>query len=87
MNTLVLETPVSRYPNHATGPNNSYLYLLATTGIIGLVGWGIFLKSLYIDSKHHALITFVVIASLFNNVMFYPFSLLLMLLTNLKPKD
>ena len=87
MNTLVLETPVSRYPNHATGPNNSYLYLLATTGIIGLVGWGIFLKSLYIDSKHHALITFVVITSLFNNVMFYPFSLLLMLLTNLKPKD
>lgn len=81
MNTLPLDKQQSEYPDHATGPNNSYLYLLATTGIIGLSGWLLFLRSLYRTTLHQPLIVFVGIASLFNNVMFYPFTLLLLLLS------
>lgn len=62
------------------GPNNSYLYLLATTGVIGLIGWGKFMLSLYQKSLHKPMLIFFFIASLFNNVMFYPFSLLWVLL-------
>jgi hypothetical protein len=40
MNTLILDSPSSDLPNHASGPNNSYLYLLTTTGLLGLIGWG-----------------------------------------------
>jgi len=80
MNTLILDAPSSLYPNHATGPNNSYLYLLLTSGILGLVGWGIFMHSLYLDSHFKPMLTFFLIASLFNNVMFYPFALLWVLL-------
>lgn len=80
-NTLVLETRPGAFPNHANGPNNSYLYLLATTGILGLVGWGIFLMELYRHSPYPSIILFVAIASLFNNVMFYPFTMLLMLMS------
>jgi len=80
MNTLILDAPSSLYPNHATGPNNSYLYLLLTSGILGLVGWGIFMHSLYLDSHFKPMLTFFLIASLFNNVMFYPFALLWILL-------
>ncbi len=76
LNTLTLDVPVSTYDNHATGPNNSYLYLLTTTGILGLVGWGIFMKYLYTHSTHKPMLMFFYIASLFNNVMFYPFALL-----------
>lgn len=80
MNTLILDSGVSKYINHATGPNNSYLYLLLTTGIIGLIGWGKFMYSLYQKSLHKPMLIFFFIASLFNNVMFYPFSLLWILL-------
>jgi len=80
MNTLILDAPKSRYDNHASGPNNSYLYLLATTGITGLIGWGLFLKHLYHKSLYKPMLTFLLIASLFNNVMFYPFALLWVLL-------
>ncbi len=75
-NTLILDVPDSTYDNHATGPNNSYLYLLTTTGILGLVGWGIFMKKLYMQSIHKPMLMFFFIASLFNNVMFYPFALI-----------
>lgn len=80
LNTLILDQPASLYQNHATGPNNSYLYLLSTTGILGLVGWGIFMKSLYKNSCNKPLLTFFFVASLFNNVMFYPFALLWILI-------
>ena len=80
LNTLPLDMTDSRYPNHATGPNNSYLYLLATTGLLGLIGWGIWLKHLYQASSFKPMLTFFLIASLFNNVMFYSFTLLWVLL-------
>lgn len=79
-NTLPLDTPVTSLPNHATGPNNSYLYILASTGALGLIGWGSFMLSLYRKSSHKPMLAFFFIASLFNNVMFYPFALLWVLL-------
>ncbi len=84
LNTLKLSQPLSPYPNHATGPNNSYLYLLTTTGILGLVGWGIFLLHLYRHSRFRPMLVFLFLASLFNNVMFYPFALLWVLLIESK---
>ncbi len=79
-NTLVLDAELSERTNHATGPNNSYLYLLLTSGVLGLIGWGLFMSSLYQQSTHKAMIMFFFLASLFNNVMFYPFALLWVLL-------
>lgn len=88
-NTLMLNQSAGQYPNpalpagrHATGPNNSYLYLLATTGILGLFGWGKFLWSLFRSSRYPQVILFFALASLFNNVMFYPFALLWILLVS-----
>lgn len=75
-NTLILDSPPSDLPNHASSPNNSYLFLLTTTGLLGLVGWGMFMRSLFQASTHKPLLVFFFIASTFNNVMFYPFSLL-----------
>ena len=80
MNTLILDSGPSKYDNHATGPNNSYLYLLSTTGILGLAGWGMVMYSLYVKSIHKPMLIFFFLASLFNNVMFYPFALLWVLL-------
>ena len=80
MNTTILDSAPSDISNHATGPNNSYLYLLTMTGILGLVGWGMFMTSLYKSSTHKYTLAFFFIASLFNNVMFYPFALLWVLL-------
>ncbi len=62
------------------GPNNSYLYLLLASGILGLVGWGMFMFSLYQKSFYKSMLIFFFLASLFNNVMFYPFALLWVLL-------
>lgn len=76
LNTLILDEASS----HATGPNNSYLYLLTTTGLLGLIGWGIFLKHIYANSSYKPLLIFFFISSLFNNVMFYPFVLLWVLM-------
>jgi len=87
MNTLILDTPSSKYVNHATGPNNSYLYLLVTTGILGLVGWGMFIFSLYQKSVYKPMMIFFLIASLFNNVMFYPFTLLWVLLLHTQKEN
>lgn len=80
LNTLVLDSPPSQFDNHATGPNNSYLYLLATTGVLGLLGWGGFMFSLYRRSPYRPMLIFFFVAALFNNVMFYPFTLLWVLL-------
>lgn len=80
LNTLVLDRQVSKYADHATGPNNSYLYLVITAGILGLVGWGRFMYFLYARSAHKSVFVFFFTASLFNNLMFYPFALLWILL-------
>lgn len=80
MNTLILDGTSADTHNHASGPNNSYLYLLTTTGILGLVGWGMFMTSLYKKSTHKPMLIFFLIASLFNNVMFYSFALIWVLL-------
>lgn len=80
LNTLILDTEPTKYDDHATGPNSSYLYLLTTTGLLGLVGWGIFMYSLYAKSCHKPMLIFFFVSSLFNNVMFYPFALLWILL-------
>lgn len=82
LNTLILDSPASLYPDHATGPNNSYLFLLTTCGILGLLGFLLFLRDLYLPSLYKPLFVFVLLASLFNNVLFYPFVLLWLLLTN-----
>lgn len=84
MNTLILDEPKTVMPDHSTSPNNSYLYLLATAGVLGLFGWGMFMCSLYQKSVYKPLLIFFFIASLFNNVMFYPFSLLWVLLLESK---
>lgn len=84
LNTLPLDTPDSQYENHATGPNNSYLYLLVTTGVLGLVGWGVFMKYLYSTSSFKPMLLFFFISSIFNNVMFYPFALLWVLLVEFR---
>lgn len=81
LNTLILDQGVQALPNHATGPNNSYLYLLLTTGVIGLTGFLLFLRRLYLRSLHRPLIIFLLIASLFNNVLLYPFVLLWLFLS------
>jgi len=80
LNTLMLENGAGERPNHATGPNNSYLYLLLTAGILGLVGWLNIWRDIYQHSLYKPLLIFFFIASLFNNVMFYPFTLLWILL-------
>lgn len=82
LNTLILDRAPGFYPNHATGPNNSYIYLLTTTGILGLVGWGIFMKYLYVHSHNKPMLIFFFISALFNNVMFYPFALLWVLIVD-----
>ena len=82
LNTLTPITSPSSYPLHPSGPNNSYLYLLLTTGILGLLGWGKFMFSLYRTSSLKPMWLFFFVASLFNNVMFYPFALLWVLLVS-----
>ncbi|MFH2085600.1 MAG: hypothetical protein ABII21_02345 [bacterium] len=79
-NTLTLDMETSDRAIHATGPNNSYLYLLLTAGVLGLIGWGILMFSLYRRSPYKPMLAFLFITSLFNNVMFYPFALLWILL-------
>lgn len=68
------------YPDHVTGPNNSFLFLLATTGVLGLVGWLQFWLYLLRHTRYAPLHCFVFVASFFNNVLFYPFVLLWLLL-------
>lgn len=80
LNTLMLDSGAGERPNHATGPNNSYLYILATTGLLGLIGWVVIWRDLYWSSRYKPMLLFFFLASLFNNVMFYPFALLWVLL-------
>ncbi len=77
---LIIDTQ-QESPNHNTGFNNSFLTILATSGIIGLLGWFLFLRSLYYEhTRLRPILVFLVIGSLFNNLLLYPFTLLLLLL-------
>lgn len=77
LNTFALETKSAYgFTNNAKGPNNSYLYILATMGVLGLIGWILLLKDMYQSSPYPATHIFILIASLFNNVLFYPFVLI-----------
>lgn len=80
LNTLMLDSGAGERPNHATGPNNSYLYIFATTGLIGLIGWVLIWRDIYLSSRYKPMLLFFFLASLFNNVMLYPFALLWVLL-------
>ena len=80
LNTFAITHSPQIYDNHAVSPNNSYLYILLTTGLFGFVGWTKFLFNLYKNSTHKEMLVFFFIASLFNNVMFYPFALIWVLL-------
>lgn len=80
MNTLALDTEPTKFANHATGPNNSYLFILLTSGVIGLVGWILFIRKLYQTSTYKPMMAFFFIASFFNNVIFYAPALLWVLL-------
>lgn len=68
------------YPNRAKTANNSYIFLLSTTGIVGTVLILGFLYDLNRKSRYKSLWVFFLFASLFNNVLFYPFTLLWMLI-------
>lgn len=81
LNTLILDQKSGQYPINTHGPNNSYLYLLLTTGVLGLAGWLLFLRQVYLLSSHQALVVFLAVSSFANNVMFYPFTLLFLVLS------
>lgn len=76
MNNLSHYLSPSDLPNHATTANNSYVYLLATTGILGTFLFLKLLHALYKRSSHKQLLFFILLASMFNNILFYPFTLL-----------
>lgn len=76
-------TPQTEYPNHAdSGTDNSYLFVFATSGLIGLVSYGYILWSLYRigETKHHSPYRIILLSSLiglmvdslFINSLFYP---------------
>lgn len=84
-NTLPLVyQPTSDNPLHVHGFNNSYLEILSTMGILGLIGWGLILYRLSLLPHLQPIIIFLCVASLFNNLLLYPFSLLLVLLLALR---
>lgn len=74
-NTATALDQTSDFPLRAVGANNSYLHLFATTGVLGLWVFLPFLYELVGKSKYKAIWTFILVASLFNNVLFYPFIL------------
>jgi hypothetical protein len=61
---------------NANGANNSYLQILLTAGILGLSGSIMIIREFAHSFKHPTSLTFILIASLFNNVLLYPFVLL-----------
>lgn len=63
----------SLYTSRSNTANNSYIYLYATTGLIGLYALINLLFQLVKKSPYKGVWTYVLVASLFNNVLFYPF--------------
>ena len=83
-NTLSLRiTPVKEFVNHATGTNNSYLEIFLTTGILGLLGSLLILRDFSRTFPYKSILTFILIASFFNNVLLYPFVMLWLVMLSL----
>ena len=68
--------------HHVSGPDNSYLFILATTGILGAAAFGWFgyrlVRVLRRDSWFLASVGAVAMHALFNNSWFYNFIMLWM---------
>lgn len=81
MNNLSHEISTeSEFTNRATTANNSFIYLAVTTGVLGTSLFLLILYQLIKNSENKSLWAFLVTASLFNNVLFYPFALLWILI-------
>lgn len=73
---------ITRYPSHAdAGTDNSFLFLLATTGLVGFLSfvylWWKMVSGLKLRSPHTKALTFATlgslfVGSLFTNLLFYP---------------
>jgi O-antigen ligase len=75
-----LSLPIS-LPNHNTSPDNSWLFVLATTGIFGFIIFLIWYGKIFISALQHnqlAAMSLLIVGihSLFNNTFFYSFVLL-----------
>lgn len=81
MNNLSHEISTeSEFTNRATTANNSFIYLAVTTGALGTLLFLLILYQLIKNSENKSLWAFLITASLFNNVLFYPFALLWILI-------
>jgi O-antigen ligase len=59
--------------------NSSYLIILVTTGVIGLMGFMGLMKQMWVMEKNRRyLILFIFIISLFDNILLHPFILFLL---------
>ncbi|MBI5151115.1 MAG: hypothetical protein HZA34_00940 [Candidatus Pacebacteria bacterium] len=63
-------------PSHSSAPGNSFVTVLQSTGIIGLSLFGVFLLQLLWFARSNtigiSMIVSILIGSLFNNLIFYP---------------
>lgn len=71
-----------KLPNHASAPDNSYIFLLQTLGIVGLTLFCVFIYALWKQSEFSLelgiILTTIGIHSLFSNAWFYAYSMLLL---------
>lgn len=75
-------------PYHPSSPDNSFMLVLATTGILGMVSFGYFLFCFVLSARKHPFqlmsLAAILAHSLFNNSFFYPFVLLWWLIITLE---
>lgn len=75
-------------PYHPSSPDNSFVLILATTGIVGMISFSYFLLSFGISARRHPFQVFSLVAilthSLFNNSFFYPFVLMWWMIASLQ---
>ena len=77
---IKIEREDSPFINRSGTANNSFIYLFEVSGIFGFATFLYFLKQLISHSSNKQIWTLLLIASLFNNVLFYPFVLLWIIL-------
>lgn len=81
---------ITAVPNLSSGVDNSFIFVLATTGIVGFITFVVFLKKVWqttTDPFAKASILAILVHSLFNNSFFYsPILVLFFFLVNLPPK-